>query len=262
MLAVKAVATDAGDKIYCADEAWLKHFLASGKSLAQCLASATLLKADDKIKAALLDNPPLFIKCYSAIGWLQRLRSALGKNRAKRVYSISMRLTAAEVPVAKPIAYGYKDYCWTKDSYFLCEAFSNGCLDLKQLYHSERWRSIDAQQLLIKIASALAKMHKAKLCHGDLKWSNIIVADNGRDFWFVDLDGARSSYLNKKDSGRDLARFLINAKEFSLSEDLQGVFLQAYAQQHDCELKVIKQWLAPAYNKLSARHRSKYQSKL
>ncbi|MCR8922113.1 lipopolysaccharide kinase InaA family protein [Dasania sp. GY-MA-18] len=259
---MRSIVTDAGDKIYCADRLWLNYFVASDMSLAQHLAGATLLKGDDKIKAVLLDKPSLFIKCYSAMSCLQRLRSALGKSRAKHVYSISMRLAAAGVPVAKPIAYGYNGYCWAKDSYFLCEAFAGGCLDLKQLYYSQRWCGVDVRQLLTDIAKALAAMHKANLCHGDLKWSNIIVAENGQDFWFVDLDGAKSSWFNKKDSGRDLARFLVNAKEFALSEDLQGAFLQAYAEQRDCELKMIKQWLAPAYEKLAVRHRSKYQSKI
>lgn len=252
----------AGDKVsYCHGDKvnWL---LNGDRNWDQWFARATIIKSGDKITAAVLAEHNVFIKRYKAVGPLQQLRSLFGFGRASRVFEISERLQSAGVPVAKPIAYGEKNTALPQNSYYACDLLAEDCADLKALYFSDQWQRVDQQVLLTSVAKGLAAMHQAGLCHGDMKWSNIIVQNDAKALWFVDLDGARKTLFNKRDSGRDLARFFVNAKEFELDSALQNSFLKTYADARGHTVEEIQRWYCLAYNKLAERHRVKYQSKI
>lgn len=254
--------TAAGDKIIFLQESEVHWLLASDLALTEWFERSTIVKEGDKIAAAVLEEANVFIKQYKAVGLLQQLRSILGFSRAKRVFNISCRLVEAGVPVAKPILLGEKNGILANESYYACRLFGEHCVDLKALYFSEQWQCIDQERLLVSIATSMANMHSASLCHGDMKWSNIVVQADGKAFWFVDLDGARATMLNKKDSGRDLARFLVNVEEFGLDQHLRQSFLLSYAAARQASVVEVEAWYQSAYNKLAARHRVKYQSKI
>lgn len=251
-----------GCKTVCNELVDANWLVESGHSMAYWFERAKLIKSGDKIKAALLTEKRVFIKSYKACSLIQKIRAMMGFGRAKKVFEISMQLQSLGVPVATPVAYvGQASFC-DNVSYFLCEALVESCVDLKELRFSDGWKQIDQQALLGDIARGIANMHEGGFCHGDMKWSNIIVDPDTGQFWLVDLDGARAQHIKNRDAGRDLARFLVNANEFELDEGLIKTFIDAYAKARSCDSDEVRQWVMPAYEKLAARHRLKYASKI
>jgi len=101
------------------------------------------------------------------------------------------------------------------------------------------WRPdhVDDEDLILeKIGETVAKMHKAGIVHGDLKWSNIILHDGGKGLepYFIDLDGAKflksmQCKSSKKLRAQDIARFIVGGIESDVSLDLLISFIIGYA---------------------------------
>jgi len=85
------------------------------------------------------------------------------------------------------------------------------------------------------VGVALGRFHNLGWSHGDFKWSNIFI-DGGvggdhENIYFIDLDAVKqASWLNFRSSrGRDLARFIVNAEDYDVEENIVRSFMAAYA---------------------------------
>ena len=76
--------------------------------------------------------------------------------------------------------------------------------------------------------------------------------------YLVDLDAVKPLHKRRQGRGRDLARFIVNGRDFGLGEDYLEAFIRAYS---DCMGESEEQsWTEadPMVNKLQRRHKAKY----
>ena len=107
----------------------------------------------------------------------------------------------------------------------------------------------------------LVALHRAGFAHGDMKWANLMVDDVSRELILIDLDGVRRPRLfRNKRFGRDLARFILNARELGVAPENIDALLVMYARARGRSVQQVRADLRPAYNKLARRHRDKYGS--
>ena len=120
----------------------------------------------------------IVVKRYNHKGTIHSLRHTIKKSRARRNWLHAHRLEMLNIATPSPLAYLEKrktKLVWK--SYFLTKyvAGQNLYYFLRDSSVSEKKRSTVTQQL----RELLAKLEKYRISHGDLKHSNILVAENG-----------------------------------------------------------------------------------
>jgi tRNA A-37 threonylcarbamoyl transferase component Bud32 len=170
----------------------------------------------------------LLIKRFNYRGWIDFFKQLLYRSRAKNLWQRNSALYEKGLPVPKPI--DYSELSWQqKCSFFISSVINDseelGFLCRRRVYEEEY------EMLFRQLAGTLAKWHMAGAVHGDLKWFNILVQKNGRDFTFsfVDLDRAE---LNTSPCIQgmvmDLRRMYRSGKEFRVEKIIETVFFPAY----------------------------------
>jgi 3-deoxy-D-manno-octulosonic acid kinase len=231
----------------CSVEGWFRH-------------EATTLKTNaNKTTTNLFKqgNRRYFGKRYQSHGFV---RDLLRRDRALRVYLHSLTLEQAGLPIARPLAY-IREGRWKTLalSYFVCEALED-MQDLRYLADAEEGTELlEDENFFLSMAGDLARLHQLGYCHGDMKWANIMVDARTREYRFVDLDGlhkplSRQSALYAK----DLARFIMNAREKKLAESMIDKFVGSYARARSLEIAALNSQVSRSYDKLLRRHRRQY----
>lgn len=120
----------------------------------------------------------IVVKRYNHKGLIHSLRHTIKRSRAHRCWLNGHRLLMLGIDTPKPLAF-IEEYrgplVWK--SYFITEYVDGQNLSdfLRDIHTTEDKRSKAAQQ----IKEMLDKLRKYRIIHGDLKHSNILVADNG-----------------------------------------------------------------------------------
>jgi tRNA A-37 threonylcarbamoyl transferase component Bud32 len=170
----------------------------------------------------------LLIKRFNDRGWVDFFKQLLYRSRAKNLWQKNMALYEKGLPVPKPIDYS-EPSLKQKQSFYI----SSVILDSEKLGYLCRHRVYEEEYevLFHQFASTLAQWHLTGAVHGDLKWFNILVQKNGRDFmfYFVDLDRA-VLYTSPSIQGmiKDLRRMYRSGKEFRVEKIIETVFFPAY----------------------------------
>lgn len=222
------------------------------------------LKQGGKVEARLLKTGAgnVFVKHYLAKGLLRRMLAWFGVFRAQQIFRVSSSLQEVGVRVPQPLAFLAEHRRDCSSSYFVCEA-----LDAEDLKSIAVTRGLDtiggAQRVFNEVANMLICLHSAGYAHGDTKWANWMVTRGKSQLVLIDLDSVRKPvWYRSKRFGRDLARFLINARELEIDENVVETMLSNYAQQRGRSVAQIYSDMGPAYDKLAKRHRKKYGSQL
>lgn len=217
-----------------------------------------ILKSTAKLEAVLIQaaDREWFVKKYRANGWPKRLAGAVGVNRARHNHDMSKALGRAGVPVVETA-------CWVQQGrfprawYLVNEALSDavtlkeGTLGQLEGLGFEAWWQ--------QIADLMAQMHEAGLTHGDMKWANLMIDRQRRKIFLIDLDGVRRSrFRHWRGAARDLARFLLSAREFGVDEALVERFLCRYATHRRISRTQLDRLVDVPYRKLAGRHRRQY----
>jgi len=150
------------------------------------------------------------VKRYNHKGFIHSLRHTIKKSRARRVWLHGHRLGMLDIATPKPLAYieQYKGKLVWK-SYLITEYVEG-----QKLYDFLRDDNITEQQRLNKIqqiVKLLDKMGKYRITHGDLKHTNILIADNSPIL--TDLDGMKvhkRDWTYQRHRAKDRARILKN----------------------------------------------------
>ncbi len=223
-----------------------------------------VLKRGGKVEARLLRSAAgaIFVKHYMATGLLRRVIGLFGVFRAKRIFYLSLALSRIGVRVPRPLAYLAERRRDCSSSFFVCEALD--AEDLKSVAVSRRLDEIGgAEKIFNEVGDILVRLHQAGYAHGDTKWANWMVRRTDSQLVLIDLDGVKKPFwFRNRRFGRDLARFLINARELNISEYVVETMLANYARQRGRTVTQVCCDLGPAYDKLAKRHRNKYGSQL
>src|SRR5690606_22282105 len=101
-------------------------------------------------------------------------------------------------------------------------------------------------------ATLFARLHNGGFVHGDMKWPNLMLGPDG-GLMLTDLDGmSRPRVARWQGYGRDLARFLVSAREFGVPEQAIGELVADYARQRGVEAARVWRAVTPSYDKLAA----------
>lgn len=149
----------------------------------------------------------IVIKRYNCKGLVHSIRHTLKRSRARRNWLHAHRLEMLNIPTAKPLAFIEKRRpLIVYKSYFITEYIDGQGLDIfladSTLSDQERL-SMDK-----KITELLNKLDNHRITHGDLKHSNILIANNKPTL--IDLDSMmvhKFDFLLKNKRQKDRANF-------------------------------------------------------
>lgn len=147
------------------------------------------------------------VKRYNHKGIIHSLRHTIKRSRARRCWLHAHRLGVLHIATPRPLA--YIEQCWGPllwKSYLITEYVAG-----QRLYDFLRDRAVSGQQrssTIRQIEQMLEELGKYRITHGDLKHTNILIAESGPVL--TDLDGLRvhkCKWTCKIKLARDVSRF-------------------------------------------------------
>jgi len=220
--------------------------------------SVTPIKEDPNSTVGFYDyhNKRYYLKVYRAKGRLDSCWHRLGWSRPFRQWR-RINAFCAELQSPRPllVVVGADSDC----TYYATD-FVADCRDLNSaLVGEQRLPREQAAKVLADCGAMLGKMHRLGWFHGDLKWSNLLLGPDGM-LSIIDLDGLRRlpRWRPRAASGRDLARFVLNAEEFLTDVALLEDFLAGYCQQTGSSRQQCIDAFYPSLLSLREKHRRKY----
>lgn len=212
--------------------------------------SGLLLKQDRFSEARLLTvkDTVFFIKLYRDKGFLGRIKKAIKRSRAWRVFTNTQTIYQNFSYLPKPLAYVEQ----ADGAFYIAEGFVDS-VDLRAFEHSDGL-TIKKYSLINRVACMLANLHNAGFSHGDMKWGNVLFCKLKNTLYFVDWDGCKKT-SNIKFYQRDVARFIVGIRESGLNGELESLFLKSYMQQVNAlsDSAGIYRWV----KKIELRHKVK-----
>ncbi|MBN2454964.1 MAG: hypothetical protein JXB29_00265 [Sedimentisphaerales bacterium] len=146
----------------------------------------------------------IVVKRYNHKGVWHSLRHTIKGSRARRCWLYAHWLLMLTIPTAKPLAFieCYEGPVLWK-SYFFTEYVAGRTL--REFLGNSNISNQERSRQIQQIEKIIHRLNAYRLTHGDLKFSNILLTDEGPVL--TDLDGMRSSRLSFMHSSKDAARF-------------------------------------------------------
>lgn len=144
----------------------------------------------------------VYLKEYFCRSVKDAIKNLVRPGRAMRGYIGSSVLSSSGLKVPETIAIGEKRYgpVLVKEFAVTLEA-----VEAKSVYWWLRHRAGDRSRFVMELGDAVGRMHKANICHGDLRPGNILAdrSEEGFEFYFLDNErtcqpGKLSWNLRKK----------------------------------------------------------------
>lgn len=149
---------------------------------------------------------PYIVKRYNIKSVSHRVRRWF-KRRARHAWMNGHQLDFLQIPTAKPVALLELKWGWFVGvSYLIMPDVGHTHLVDVLRQQPESFNALAPQ-----VVSILAGLQAAGLVHGDLKGTNLMVADE--QVWLIDYDGLASGQNKPTDQNRDVTRFLANFGE-------------------------------------------------
>mgnify|MGYP001118374938 CR=1 FL=1 len=148
------------------------------------------------------------VKRYNNKGFMHSLRHTIKRSRARRAWLHGHRLEMLNIATPKPLAYIEQRNGLLVEKSYLVTQYVEG----QSLYDFLRDDSIARQQrseVMQMIKTMLDKLAKHHITHGDLKHTNVLIAENGPVL--TDLDSMmvhRWGLLYRNKRAKDMERFL------------------------------------------------------
>jgi serine/threonine-protein kinase RIO1 len=181
---------------------------------------AEILKNDPAssvVSCSNLDGFAVVIKNSVNRGWLKLLQRCWRRSRAHNAWHFSHLLRAAGIATPTPIALVERKFgSLVLESWFVCEYLdADNLLDV-WLYQEPSVQELDFIRKLFRT------MKQLKMSHGDMKATNLLVAND--KIYVIDFDGARQHVFKARlmrALERDKQRFLHNWQKPELKKLLQ-----------------------------------------
>jgi tRNA A-37 threonylcarbamoyl transferase component Bud32 len=158
------------------------------------------------------DKEAVVIKQFTARHTLDKFIGRWRRSPALHCYRMAYRLQTAHIPIAKPLAVvEQRRHGQLLHSYFFMECLEN-TQDL-----GEYWLQASRParlQLSTQLAGHIARMHRYRMSHRDLKALNILVQTHSDDcqLYLIDYRGVSHSWwLTDRRRCKDLARLALSA---------------------------------------------------
>src|SRR3990172_11245223 len=116
----------------------------------------------------------IMVKRFNYKGMLHSIAKKITGTRAKHLYRINLKLFEKGLNVPRPI--GFMEAMDMKKAFYISE-YEETAGNLATLYVNGLFR--ERNDIAPYLAKTLARWHLSGAVHGDLKWSNILVAKDG-----------------------------------------------------------------------------------
>lgn len=214
-----------------------------------------VIKSDQHSKVGLLEleQQNCYLKYYQSKSWGQRALFRLGIGRGFRSFDGALALLEKQVPVPQPLSC----VLIPGGMMLLTRAIQPAC-DLKAQWLDGPGADLKAA-LMATAGRVLHGMHAAGYCHGDCKWSNFLWSQG--QIYFVDLEAvevAGGGVLGSTKQARDVARFVLNAEDLSLTRAEFEPFIQTYLEHSKVSEKALIGAIMPVLARLRRRHDKHY----
>lgn len=170
-----------------------------------------------------IDGQAWVIKRYNIKHFFHRIKRWFTSSRAKKSWYHAQKLMLFSVHIPKPVAFLEKrQFGFKTESYFISEYVAGMPLSSIDFESNDNESN---QQLINNIVALLKKIVRLEWTHGDLKASNILVANNKP--LLIDFDGAKehqSETRLQRETVKDWKRFL---KNFSKAPTIKEIFSKA-----------------------------------
>ncbi|MHC4571364.1 MAG: lipopolysaccharide kinase InaA family protein [Planctomycetota bacterium] len=169
------------------------------------------------VSRVMWNDRDVVVKRYNHKGFIHSLRHTIKKSRAHRGWLHGHRLGMLSIATPKPLAYIEQRRGMLVWKSYLVTEYVEG----QKLYDFLRDGNVTEQQRSARIEQVgelLDKLGRNRIAHGDLKHSNILLAENGAIL--TDLDGVkvyRWNWMFKVKRRKDLERF---SKEIDCNNSL------------------------------------------
>ena len=163
------------------------------------------------VKSIQVGSHELVIKIYKKMPLHRRFRYALTRSRARQSWESAQVMLAAGIPVAQPLALLEEHQLGIPSRAALLMETASG-EDLLGLVERNELTPDQIATIAQSLQSIFCTMRVAKITHGDLKATNIII-DRDLQPVFIDIDAAqqhRSTASYRKLQVKDECRFLAN----------------------------------------------------
>jgi tRNA A-37 threonylcarbamoyl transferase component Bud32 len=180
-----------------------KFFTQQGVSVLKAGRSATVIKI-------ILDGRAFVVKRYNIKNKWHWLRRCLRETRAAASWRLSQRLRLFGIATAKPIAYIENRFLGLRGrSYFVMEYVGGASIgEFFSAYSAEEKHFTQVASLIKDMLHHLAEL---KITHGDLKMTNILLANDQP--LLIDLDGMREHgnvFSFRRTFQKEIKRFMKN----------------------------------------------------
>lgn len=158
----------------------------------------------------MLDDRFFVVKRYNMKDNWHWLRRCLRPTRAATSWRIAQRLRLFGISTARPVAYVEKRFFGLRmESYFVMEYVAGE--NLGEFFSSYKKEEEHFDKIASKVIDMFNKLSELKMTHGDLKMTNILLANDNPIL--IDLDGMRehaTRFRFKKAFKREKERFMKN----------------------------------------------------
>lgn len=172
-----------------------------------------------------------YVKRYLIPG--KHLRKFFGSSRVGREWRNLNWFRNNGIPTPRVIAMG-EGGRWSSQYWgVIVTVEAPQTIDLRKIYQNQpellknrKW----LRKAIVKLASAIAEMHKKRFLHNDLQWRNVLISyPNEPEVYLIDCPAGRSIYLwgNRRGVVRDLA-FLDKMAKAALSRTDRLRFYMLY----------------------------------
>ncbi|MHC4944320.1 MAG: lipopolysaccharide kinase InaA family protein [Planctomycetota bacterium] len=126
------------------------------------------------------EGVPLYVKAYHSPGVLEAVKSLIRPSRAACEWRAMCRLEAAGVPTATPVLYGERRKAGFLKGAFFAATEIEGAASFGDFYKdaraSNRWTEGMREQVYDHLARLTARLHEARIRHGDFHLGNILLS--------------------------------------------------------------------------------------
>ncbi len=177
--------------------------------------------------SAAADGLNLVVKRYNVKGFWHGLKLRSLPGRGERSWVNGHRLLFYGIPTPNPVALLKQRRGGFPITYLLTEQVE--AVSARDWLRDPAVSNEDKENMAVQIAEMLNDLQRQEISHGDLKATNILIADGKA--MLIDLDAMRRhkcDFTFKKAWARDIQRFLENWKEDQYLFDLFVKALQAH----------------------------------
>jgi len=205
-----------------------KELLSSIGNFFNALDKLSLLKDDKKVQVGIFpllkeDSPSLIVKKFIYLTPVHKYLHKIISSRARHIWDISIILKNNNISIAEPVLY-FDDF--SNNMSVFVSRFIDNSSNLGRIAKDSA--SVLSEVMTQSLVSEIASFHKYGFVHNDLKWSNILIDNNGK-VTIIDLDAVKYfKHCSKSGIKKDLIRFYRFALEVGRQKWIEDSFFPLY----------------------------------